>query len=126
MGNSTNNSEARIWQHTLQAKALKNIKLVNKNCLLTNNLQDALDQMAAMILQNQLLQKQLCAATQGSFPPLPTTGPEDVAMEEEDLPVSIHSGGIHLEGSPSISSTSYCRKQTRRHNEMLDGIWPGD
>jgi hypothetical protein len=99
---------------------------VNKNCLLTNNLQDAQDQMAAMILQNQLLQEQLRTATQGSIPPLPPTGPEDVAMEEEDLPMSICGGRIHLEGSPSISLTSYHRKRTRRHNEMLDGIWPGD
>ncbi len=91
-----------------------------------NNLQDAQDQMAAMILQNQLLQEQLHAATQGSFPPLPPTGPEDVAMEEEYLPVSIRGGGIHLEGSPSISLTSYHRKRMHHHNEMLDGIWPGD
>jgi hypothetical protein len=51
-GNLTNNLDATIWQHTLQAKALKNIKLVNKNCFLTNNLQDSQDQMATMILQN--------------------------------------------------------------------------
>ncbi len=82
--------------------------------------------MAVMILQNQLLQEQLRAATQGSIPPLPPTGPEDVAMEEEDSPVSIYGGGIHLEGSPSVSLTSNHRKQTRLCNEMLDGIWPGD
>jgi hypothetical protein len=83
--------------------------------------------MAAMILQNQLLQEQLRTATQGSIPPLPLTGPaENVAMEEEDLPVSICGGGIHLEGSPSISLTSYHIKQMCRHNEMLGGIWPGD
>ncbi len=82
--------------------------------------------MAVMILQNQLLQEQLRTATQGSIPPLPPTGLEDVAMEEDDSPVSICGGRIHLEGSPSISLTTYCRKQMRRHNEMLDGIWPGD
>jgi hypothetical protein len=93
---------------------------VNKNCLLNDNLQDAQDQMAAMVLQNQLLQEQLHAATQGSIPPLPLTGPEDVAMEEEGSPMLICGGGIHLEGSPSVSLTSYCRKQMRHHNEMLN------
>jgi hypothetical protein len=82
--------------------------------------------MATMVLQNQLLQEQLRAATQGSIPPLPPKGPEDVAMEEEDSPVSICGGRIHLEGSPSISLTSYRKKQTCHHNEMLDGILPGD
>ncbi len=61
-GIQPNNLGATIRQHTLRAKALKNIELVNKNCLLTNNLEDAQDQMATMILQKQLLQEQLCTA----------------------------------------------------------------
>jgi hypothetical protein len=47
-------------------------------------------------------------------------------MEEEDSLVLICESRIHLEGSPSVSLTSYRRKQMRCHNEMLDGIWPWD
>jgi hypothetical protein len=35
-GNSTNNSEATIQQHTLKEKALKNIHLIDKNYTLEN------------------------------------------------------------------------------------------
>jgi hypothetical protein len=48
-GTSTNSSEATIHQHTLKAKALLNIKIVNRNYTLENDLLDTQDKMAAMI-----------------------------------------------------------------------------
>ena len=42
-GNSTNNTDATICQHTLKAIALSNIKLVDKNYTLEKDLLDALD-----------------------------------------------------------------------------------
>jgi hypothetical protein len=58
-GNSTNNLEATIRQHTLGAKALKNINLVDKNYTPENDLLDTQEQMAAFLAQNLLLQQQL-------------------------------------------------------------------
>jgi hypothetical protein len=37
-GNFTNNSDTTTHQHTLPAKALKSIKLINRNYTLENNL----------------------------------------------------------------------------------------
>jgi hypothetical protein len=48
-GNSTNNSEAMIQQHTLQEKALKNIILINKNYTLENTLLETQAKMALII-----------------------------------------------------------------------------
>jgi hypothetical protein len=51
-GNSTNNSKATIQQHTMCAKALRNINLVDKNYALKNDLVVIQDQMAPILAQN--------------------------------------------------------------------------
>jgi hypothetical protein len=56
-GNSTNDSDATIQQHTLRDEALKNIDLVDKNYALENDLLDTQDQMTALLPQNLLLQE---------------------------------------------------------------------
>ncbi len=48
-GNSINNSDATTCQHTLQAKALKSIKLINRNYMLENNLVNTQDKMAVIV-----------------------------------------------------------------------------
>ena len=53
-------------QHTLWAKALKSIDLINRNYTLENNLVDTLDKMAMIIVKNLLLQEQLTALTQAT------------------------------------------------------------
>ncbi len=54
-GNLTNNSKATIRQHTLREKALKNIKLVDMNYHLENDLHETQGKMASILAQNQLL-----------------------------------------------------------------------
>jgi hypothetical protein len=63
-GNSTNNSDATTCQHTLWAKALKTIKLIDRNYTLENNLVNTQDKMAVIVAQNLLLQEQLAALNQ--------------------------------------------------------------
>jgi hypothetical protein len=60
-GNSTNNSEATIWQHTLLGKVLRNIDLVDRNYNLESDLLETQEKMAALLYQNKLLQGQLAA-----------------------------------------------------------------
>jgi hypothetical protein len=60
-GNLTNNSKATVHQHTLQEKALKNIKLIDKNYTLENTLLNTQAQMSLIIAQNKLLQDQMSA-----------------------------------------------------------------
>ncbi len=51
-GNSTNNSDATIRQHTMRAKALRNIDLMDKNYALKNDLLVIQDQMASILAQD--------------------------------------------------------------------------
>jgi hypothetical protein len=92
-GNSTNNSEATICQHTLQEKALKIIELVNKIYHPENNLHETQDKMASILAQNKLLQEQLLAFNQELSPPVVLTAPNNEAREKEDVPMSIRGGG---------------------------------
>ncbi len=92
-GNSTNNSEAKIWQHTLHAKALKNIDLLDKNYILENDLLDTQEQMAALLAQNLLLQEQLSGARLGGAMP----GTHHGDGMENDAPAAICGGGCEEE-----------------------------
>ena len=58
-GNFTNNSDATTRLYMQRVNALKSIALVDKNYALENNLHEAQAQMAAIVSQNKLLQKQL-------------------------------------------------------------------
>jgi hypothetical protein len=90
-GNSTNNSEATVRQHTLRAKALRNIDLVDRNYTLENDLRDTQDRMSALLAQNALLQSQLAPALlhQESASPSPVN---DESMLD-DSPMEIRGGG---------------------------------
>jgi hypothetical protein len=59
--NSSNNSDATTHQHTLCAKALKSIELIDRNYTLENNLVDTKAKTAMIIAQILLLQEQLAA-----------------------------------------------------------------
>jgi hypothetical protein len=59
--NSTNNSDVTTCQHTLRAKALKSIELIDRDYMLENNLVNIQDKMAVVVAQNLLLQEQLAA-----------------------------------------------------------------
>ncbi len=91
-GNLTNNLEATIRQHTLREKALKNIKLVDKNYHLENDLHETKGKMASIFAQSQLLQEQLLAFNQGLSPAVVTTAPSNETRDKEDVPMSIHGG----------------------------------
>jgi hypothetical protein len=93
-GNSTNNSEVTIHQHTLQEKALKNIELVKKNYHLENNLNETQGKMASILAQNQLLQEQLLAFNQGPSPSVFLMAPNNEASDKEDVPMTICGGGV--------------------------------
>jgi hypothetical protein len=93
-GDSTNNLEATICQHTLQEKALKNIELEDKNYHLENDLHETQGKMVSILAQNQLLQEQLLAFNQGPSPPVFPMAPNNEASDKEDVPMSIHGGGV--------------------------------
>ncbi len=51
-GNSTNSLDATIQQHTMRAKALRNIHIVDKGYALKNDLLVIQDQMASILAQD--------------------------------------------------------------------------
>jgi hypothetical protein len=93
-GNSTNNLEATICQHTLRKKVLRNIELVNKNYHLEKNLHEMQGKMASILAQNQLLQKQLLVFNQLPSHSAFLMAPNNGASDKEDVPMSIHGGGV--------------------------------
>ena len=112
-GNSTNNLDATIRQYAKRAKALKNIKLVDKNYALENDLVESERRMTALIEQNRLLNDQLTAGKQVER--VSQEAAED-RMEESEDPVAMRGGGIHshvtrgTDGQESVTS----------RNEMID------
>ena len=84
-------------QHTLWAKALKSIDLINRNYTLENNLVDTQDKMGTIVAQNLLLQDQLAALSQTTF------GETDPMDEESAGPMNICSGG---DAWPAASNSS--------------------
>jgi hypothetical protein len=92
-GNSTNNLEATICQHTLQEKALKNIELEDKNYHLENDLHETQGKMVSILAQNQLLQEQLLAFNQGPSHSKFLMAPNNKASDK-DIPMSICGGGV--------------------------------
>jgi hypothetical protein len=114
-GNWRNNSEARIRQHTLKEKALKNIHLIDKNCNLENTLHVTQKMMASIVAQNKLLQDQLAALNpissveapilsdvqvlqvqQQTTEVLPASAGAvpDESMADDNLPMPIRGGGV--------------------------------
>ena len=100
-GNSTHNSEGTVRQHTLRAKALQNIDLVDRNYTLENDLRDTQDRMSALLAQNALLQSQLAST---SLPQVssPSGSHDDEAMLD-DTPMDIRGGGGENEDSSADS-----------------------
>jgi hypothetical protein len=83
-GNSTNNSEAIIQQHTLKEKVLKNIHLIDKNYTLENTLLDTCKMMTSIIAQNKFPQYQLVALNQVPCNDAPTLS-KDIAWRVQQL-----------------------------------------
>jgi hypothetical protein len=104
-GNSTNNSTATIRQHTMCAKALRNIDLVDKNYTLQNDLAVIQDQMASILAQDQLLQEQLSMTQTQTNCALPASPNED--RMDDDAPVPIRRESINMkeqDGAESLGS----------------------
>jgi hypothetical protein len=93
-GNSTNNSEATVRQHTLRAKALGNIDLVDRNYTLENDLRDTQGRMLALLAQNAFLQGQLTTPSRFDGEAL-ASSQDGVAMRDES-PIAIRGGGGDL------------------------------
>jgi hypothetical protein len=103
--NSINNSEATIGQHTMHAKALRNIDLVNKNFALENDLAVIQDQMASILAQNRLLQEQLSTTQINCALPVP---PNEDKMDD-NAPVPICRGSLNMreqDGAEFLGSAS--------------------
>jgi hypothetical protein len=81
-----------IQQHTMQAKALRNINLVDKNYSHKNDLLVIQDQMASILAQNRLLQEQLAVTQINCALPVP---PNEDSMDD-NTPVSICGGSLNM------------------------------
>ncbi len=106
-GNSTNNSEAAIQQHSLCIKALRKIDLVDKNYALKNDLVVIQDQMASILTQNQILQEQL-STTQIQTKCALLVPPNEDRMDD-NAPVPICGGSLNMreqDGAESLGSVS--------------------
>jgi hypothetical protein len=76
----------------MQAKALRNINLVDKNYAHKNDLLVIQDQMASILAQNRLLQEQLAATQIDCALPVP---PNEDSMDD-NTPVSICGGSLNM------------------------------
>ena len=90
-GNSTNNFDAMIRQHTKRDKVLKNIELVDRNYALENNLVESERRTTVLIEQNWLLQDHLAAGNQVER--AAGAASED-RMEDDEEPEAMRSGGM--------------------------------
>jgi hypothetical protein len=94
-GNSIHNTDATARMHTHRECALTTIALVNKNCTLTNNLEDSEEQLSGMIVQNLILQGHLEALTNKAQNPSSNCSqePKGNTRMDEDGPDIIRGGG---------------------------------